>query len=346
MSNTKSLFFDALDENGNPFHEFREEFVPEALKNDKTIMSFLRAMPEVSKIIQSGYRDRQMLVEKKEDGSVVTIYDKSSNDYLKKHFAHEKDVIYIGEEDDVRPSEKDWDKTKTYYIFDSIDGTLNFKGGAACATTGVKKEYIDGKWQSTAGMVYNHKTKECYLATKGGGAFRSDGFFVEKIDRAKAVQESEEKSKNTIFASTYGHTIDKDFEHYIKKNSYKHFNASPRTIGSTSLELIECATSNKFAILYGPSFNAHDTDAALLICEEAGVKVSRDTGLRLRDKDKKTILEVDSIVCGGDNFVKDTAKRIRISYNVGIANPRSADAKPRKDRINNGNREEDVEISL
>ena len=128
---------------------------------------------EAGDITLKFFRSNTLGVERKGDGSPVTVADRTAEEHLRKRISEQfpEDAI-LGEEFPEKPG------TSGYkWILDPIDGTKSFIHGVALYTTLVAVlEESDGQMgEPLLGVIHSPATRETVYAAVGGGAWYTDG---------------------------------------------------------------------------------------------------------------------------------------------------------------------------
>ena len=203
------------------------------------------------KIIMSHYNKIGLNIDKKSDGSPVTIADLESEDFivsrLKENFSYP-----IVTEESLVPYEnrKNWG---IYWLVDPLDGTKDFINKSDEFTVNIA--LIDG-CRSVIGVVYAPALDLIYTASLNEGAKKNGKLIYNKSKR-----------KNLIAADSRQHSTE-ETEKFMLKNKISKI----VRIGS-SLKL--CSLAEGLIDVY-PRFNGTkewDTAAAHIICKEAGCKI-------------------------------------------------------------------------
>ena len=247
--------------------------------NDEKLLlaEIFDAMAEGNKIADNIRSDPSNLVmEKKDDLSVVGIADKKIQEYYTKRLAGELGGLVVGEESEGVSGKQN--ELGYKWIFDPIDGTTNWaagavKGGYAALSFSCSSVAVHKNNESYAGVVRNFDTGDFFFAIKGKGAFVFSQKYQQFIElTANKEMAFDETSQKPILG--FGHVdtsiraaIDKEFRTITKE---KGIGGSTREIGATALEL--CLVAASSSSVYTAKANLWDYAAGILIAEEAGAK--------------------------------------------------------------------------
>ena len=203
------------------------------------------------KIIINHYKKIGSKIEKKSDGSPITVADLESEDYivsqLRKNFSY---PIITEENSEPYGNRKNWD---TYWLVDPLDGTKDFINKEDEFTVNIA--LIDGH-RPVVGVVYAPALDMIYTASLNKGAKKNGKLIYNKSKR-----------KNLIAADSRQHSTKKT-ENFMLENKI----SKVLRIGS-SLKL--CSLAEGLIDVY-PRFNGTkewDTAAAHIICKKAGCKI-------------------------------------------------------------------------
>lgn len=128
--------------------------------------AFLREVLVKAGTLALKYFNANIAVEKKGDGSPVTIADKKVEKLIRDAIGEEfpEDGI-LGEEETDKPGEN-----KRKWIIDPIDGTMNFSRGIPIFSTLMA---LEDNGEIVLGGIYNPCVEDLYWASKGKGAFKN-----------------------------------------------------------------------------------------------------------------------------------------------------------------------------
>lgn len=191
------------------------------------------------------------------------------------------DYTVVGEESTERISHP----VKAIYL-DPIDGTTNFVHGLPQCAISV------GVWEAgkaVMGVVYNPVLNECFSAERTKGAYLNG----EKITVSK-----QQDFQQSLLATGFPYTKvekGKDYEWVLRTiASLLPITRDIRRFGSASIDLCYVACG-KFEAYYECNLKPWDVSAGLLIVEEAGGKISNETGMAY-DLDDHIIVASNGIV--------------------------------------------------
>ena len=152
------------------------------------------------------------------------------------------------------------------WIIDPLDGTTNFIHGLPVFSTSIA--LIDGN-DLLVGIVNEPNKKECFHASKGGGAFCNE----------EQIRVSERSSLNDSLLATGFPFYDFDkLENYIKiLNTFMKNAHGLRRLGSAAVDLAYVAMG-RYEAYFEYNLNAWDLAAGALIVKEAGGIVTDFSG--------------------------------------------------------------------
>ena len=208
---------------------------------------------EIVKIQNSNFE-----VSSKSDKSPLTEADLYSNKEIKKFLNENSDIKnFISEEDKEIPFEvrKDWN---LYWVIDPIDGTKEFvKGGDDFC---VNIALCEGN-SPIFGCVLQPKTKDCYHAFKGKGAFKNN---------KKIKTKPQSKPLRVVASKSHLNNDTKDFLNVLS-NELEY-----------ELEVVNIGSSLKFCLIaegladvyprFGPTME-WDSCAPHIIVTESGAEI-------------------------------------------------------------------------
>lgn len=176
------------------------------------------------------------------------------------------------------------------WVIDPLDGTNNFVNGIPIYAVSIA---LIHKGVAIAGLVYNPLSGECFYAAKGLGAFLID-FRINPLKKYELKFKANTKEANEcIFSPAPVYDITHKFERQLSTFRKNIVGArAVRRLGSAALELCYVANGN-FDGYWEQNLKPWDVAAAMLICREAGVKVTDFLG-------KEYDLSKDSIIAACD----------------------------------------------
>jgi fructose-1,6-bisphosphatase/inositol monophosphatase family enzyme len=143
-----------------------DEVLPDHLLPELVSLA-IAATRSVSGLILSGFRNPDLSVERKSDGSVVTRFDREAEQGIREYLAQHQPRPWpvLGEElgDPGGPARYRW-------VVDPIDGTLPFTRGLPTFGTLLALEDTVAQ-RSLVGVIHLHALNEVYSAGQGLGAF-------------------------------------------------------------------------------------------------------------------------------------------------------------------------------
>ncbi|MEA2048069.1 MAG: inositol monophosphatase family protein [Campylobacterota bacterium] len=196
---------------------------------------------------------------------LVTEYDLAIEKYLTEHLSVAfPEFTIVGEEQTTQISHP----SKAIYV-DPIDGTTNFVHGIPFCAISV------GMWEEgkpLAAIVYNPVLDECFTAQRGKGAFLN-GTQI-NVSKQREFQQS-------LLATGFPYTKvekGKDYEWVLQcMTTLLPITRDIRRLGAASIDLCYIACG-KYDAFYECNLKPWDVAAGILILQEAGGKVSKQTG--------------------------------------------------------------------
>ena len=163
------------------------------------------------------------------------------------------------------------DDAEFLWIVDPLDGTNNFVNGIPIYCISIALFY---KGKELLGLVYNPLSGECFFAGKGMGAFLVD-YRINPLKRYGLNNKVNTKQMNEcIFSPAPVYDAGNKFEQQLSTFKKNIVGArAVRRLGSAALELCYVANGN-FDGYWEKNLKPWDVAAAILICKEAGVKVT------------------------------------------------------------------------
>ena len=176
------------------------------------------------------------------------------------------------------------------WVIDPLDGTNNFVNGIPIYAISIA---LVQKGEAIAGMVYNPLSGECFYAARGMGAFLTD-FRINPLKKYELKNKINNKEANEcIFSPAPVYDITHKFERQLSTFRKNIVGArAVRRLGSAALELCYVANGN-FDGYWEQNLKPWDVAAAMLICREAGVRVTDFDG-------REYALSKDSIIAACD----------------------------------------------
>jgi myo-inositol-1(or 4)-monophosphatase len=200
-------------------------------------------------------------------------------------------------------SEEDFSKNKSklitdasniefLWVIDPLDGTNNFVNGIPIYAVSIGLLHY-GK--PVVGVVYNPTSGECFLASKGRGAFLID-FRINPFKKHSLNQEENNKQMSEcIFSPAPTYEKRKTFEEQLsvfKKNIIGC--RAVRRLGSAALELCYVANGN-FDGYWEKHLKPWDVAAAGIICLEAKVHLTDFDGQEYTPFDHSILAAADPL---------------------------------------------------
>ncbi len=148
------------------------------------------------------------------------------------------------------------------WVIDPLDGTTNFVHGIPIFSVSIalmhKKEIL-------LGVVYDPNRKECFHASKNGGAY---------LNSTKIQTSKEQKIKNSLIVTGFPYATLENIQPYLKcLEEIMRKTHGIRRLGSAALDLAYVA-SGRFEAFYETHLNPWDVAAGALIVQEADGMVS------------------------------------------------------------------------
>ena len=194
-------------------------------------------------------------VEIKEDNSPVTLADKTADKIIREYLSKKyPDHAFLTEEsdDDLERLDKEF-----IWIVDPVDGTKDFVAKDGGFTTNIA---LCHRHELVVGVVVVPATGVIYYASKGEGAFFTDG---EKVER---MHVSDRLTDLTCYTSVFHHN---DFEQDVI-DRHRDKIARVEKLGS-SIKVCEIAHGfGDCTFRLTPNTKEWDTAACQIILEEAG----------------------------------------------------------------------------
>lgn len=184
------------------------------------------------------------------------------------------DHMILSEEDYAKSEENTYQqasKAQYCWVIDPLDGTNNFVNGIPIYAVSIALMH---KGESIVGVVYNPLSGECFFAGKEQGAFLID-FRINPLKKYLLETSTNTKEMSEcIFSPAPVYGAQSRFETQLSAFKKNIVGArAVRRLGSAALELCYVANGN-FDSYWEKNLKPWDTAAAMLICQEAGVKVT------------------------------------------------------------------------
>lgn len=179
------------------------------------------------------------------------------------------------------------------WIIDPIDGSKNYIRHLPFFNISIALQY---KGKTIFSVVYAPKTEELFFALKGEGAWLLDQEHGENFSMEHTVRlhgtETKDLSKAQLHVELPCADVQKNYTKKMKalaklmKSAYR-----VRSFGSGAIALCYAARGayDGYIDLSGTS-KLYDLVAGILICEEAGLKVTDITGRKFTDPKKQQLL--------------------------------------------------------
>jgi myo-inositol-1(or 4)-monophosphatase len=200
---------------------------------------------------------------------VVTEADRASEDLIRRRLLDARpDDGFLGEEGDSRVT-----ASGVTWVVDPIDGTVNYLYGVPQYAVSIAARVGDDRDGAVAGVVVDVTKRECFTATRGGGAYL-DGRPI----RVRDVVSMEQRLVATGF-------------HYTRPVRVRQAGAMARLlaevrdirrVGSAALDLCWVAAGRVDAYVE-EGLNDWDLAAGDLVATEAGARVEVRAGIGGKD---------------------------------------------------------------
>ncbi|MEM8527041.1 MAG: inositol monophosphatase family protein [Bacteroidota bacterium] len=218
-------------------------------------------------------------IEDKDVNSLVSFVDREAEALLVKELqALLPDATFITEEDTVENEESEFT-----WIIDPLDGTTNFLFGLPHFAVSVALQH---QGEIVVGVVDHPSMKECFYATKDGGAFvNGHPISVRKTARLQEALIATGMPFNNL--EQVNETL--DLIRYWKQHT-----RGVRRLGSAALDLAYVA-AGRFDAYVEWGLNAWDIAAGVLLVEEAGGRVTDLQGKRNYLKNGEIVAVTDGL---------------------------------------------------
>jgi len=188
--------------------------------------------------------------------------------------------MILSEEDYSQSKEKTFKKAQLAdfcWVIDPLDGTNNFVNGIPIYAVSIALLH---KGEPIVGVVYNPLSGECFFSGHKLGAFLID-FRINPLKKYTLENSVNHKEMSEcIFSPSPVYDKKSHFENQLSTFKKNITGArAVRRLGCAALELCYVANGN-FDSYWEQSLKPWDTAAALLICQEAGIKVTDFDGKR------------------------------------------------------------------
>jgi myo-inositol-1(or 4)-monophosphatase len=217
------------------------------------------------------YEDKinTLAIDDKKGEGIATEADLALEKFISEELRKIEDIDVLGEESFFLSGKKDFEefKEKRLWVIDPIDGTNNFVNQIPFYSISVA---LVDKGIPQFGVVHNPRYGETFYAIKGEGAFytRDINTQASKINSPENVKKISECIVSLGALARKRDDLGREnFMKVLKKTR------AIRKFGSAALDM--CYVSlNRIDIYSENNLKPWDTAAALLVCEEAGIKVT------------------------------------------------------------------------
>ncbi len=215
----------------------------------------------------------------KEAQGVVSEADIKAEKFILKELKKKRPSFgFMAEESWFMEGRGDWSQFTAgedcLWVIDPLDGTTNFLNGmdyfAVCIGLMVKGKAV-------LGVIYRPQTGDFYWAIDGVGAYLENSqkkMRKKKLEQRKVKKNLRECLLVTGFATEKGKVFDNEFRIFKKIMSTSR---GIRRMGSAALDLCHVA-QGIFDGFWERGLAPWDTCAAMVICQEAGIKVTDYNG--------------------------------------------------------------------
>lgn len=233
-----------------------------------------------------------------DEASEELILSEIKKTYPKHHILSEED--YGKKKENCFKKAQDSEFT---WVIDPLDGTNNFVNGIPIYAVSIALLH---KGLPIVGVVYNPTSGECFFAGKGVGAFLID-FRINPFKKYKLEKQyNDKKMRECIFSPAPVYEISHRFDRQLSAFKKNIVGArAVRRLGSAALEICYVANGN-FDGYWEEMLKPWDTAGAMLICKEAGVKITDFDG-------KKFNPFSDSILVASDPVHSEILGKISLS---------------------------------
>lgn len=223
----------------------------------------IQAALQAGDILRRGFGSNFSIKEKANPFDLVTEYDKKSEDAIISYI-HEKFPSHSFLAEESGASHEDHDQVK--WIIDPLDGTMNFARHIpyfGISIAAMVKQHIE------VGVFYAPMTSELFVALRGNGAY---------LNGAPLHVSNVKKLQHAISATGFPYgSIDEREKAVAQFVEFLHLGNPIRILGSAALSLAYVA-AGRFDAYWGMNLAPWDVAAGILLCEEAGGKVTHFDG--------------------------------------------------------------------
>lgn len=172
---------------------------------------------------------------------------------------------------DTDKAYKEAKRAEFCWVIDPLDGTNNFVNGIPIYAVSIALMH---KGEVIVGVVYNPLSGECFFAGKDQGAYLID-FRINPLKKYSLENKRNNKEMSEcIFSPAPIYDVGTKFEAQLESFKKNITGArAVRRLGCAALELCYVANGN-FDSYWEKNLRPWDTAAAILVCQEAGVKVT------------------------------------------------------------------------
>lgn len=223
----------------------------------------IQAALGAGQILQKGFGSQHTISTKSNDLDIVTIFDKTAEDYIisfiKTQFPNHS---FLAEESGAC----DTTDASVCWVIDPLDGTLNFAHHIPLFGVSIAAVVNDAV---EVGVIYLPMLNELFVAQRGRGSYLN-GMQMHVSD----INDMHYAVGSTGFPYGDNKLRDVSIEQF---KDFLHIGNPIRIIGSAALNLAYVA-AGRFDIYWGTNLQPWDIAAGILLVEEAGGKVTHFDG--------------------------------------------------------------------
>lgn len=213
------------------------------------------AAAEAGEAVATMFQDAQKHEEAKDDGSLVTLADKTSDGILARVLRSYENLPILSEENEFRSPGDEF-----YWVVDPLDGTANFARGIPAFVICIALMHGNSV---EVGVTYNPTTSECFSAIRGQGAFcGGQRLSVRRVPMSGRPYVCYEDGRTTEARTRTLAVLEKFRDRF-----------GPRRFGACALELTYLASGRIDGFLSSED-HLWDYASGLCICREAGALIT------------------------------------------------------------------------